>query len=138
MTASCHLRTSVDVAACRRLPYRNPVASTAGFLLLPAFDANIHLQPASMMIGRMTGAFGADDVVSLGAQFRKLRFQMIADTNCPAWAVRLRADAWIETFLPAPFRSRLCCVCQLDLAPFDTLIWPHLAFVPPALAGASS
>ena len=61
------------------MPYRNPVASTAGFLLLPAFDANIHLQPASMMIGRMTGAFGADDVVSLGAQFRKLRFQMIAD-----------------------------------------------------------
>ena len=30
------------------------------------------------------------------------------------------------------------CVCQLDLAPFDTLIWPHLAFVPPALAGAFS
>ena len=30
------------------------------------------------------------------------------------------------------------CVCQLDLAPFDTLIWPHLAFVPPVLAGAFS
>jgi hypothetical protein len=39
-----------------------PSLSTAGFLLLPAFDATIHLQPASMMIGRMTGAFGADDV----------------------------------------------------------------------------
>ena len=21
-----------------------------------------------------------------------------------------------------------CCVCQLDLAPFDALIWPHLVF----------
>jgi hypothetical protein len=21
------------------------------------------------------------------------------------------------------------CVCQLDLAPFDTLIWPHLVFL---------
>ena len=29
------------------------------------------------------------------------------------------------------------CVCQLDLAPFDTLIWPHLAFVAPAGADAS-
>ena len=29
------------------------------------------------------------------------------------------------------------CVCQLDLAPFDTLIWPHLALVPPAWAVAS-
>jgi hypothetical protein len=28
------------------------------------------------------------------------------------------------------------CICQLDLAPFDTFIWPHLAFVLPALAGA--
>jgi len=58
-----------------------PSLSTAGFLLLPAFDATIHLQPASTMIGRMTGAFGADDVVSLGPQFRKLRFQMIADRD---------------------------------------------------------
>jgi hypothetical protein len=29
------------------------------------------------------------------------------------------------------------CVCQLDLAPFDTLIWPHLALVAPAGADAS-
>jgi len=39
-----------------------PSLPTAGFLLLPAFDANIHLQPAWMTIGRMTGPFGADDV----------------------------------------------------------------------------
>jgi len=31
----------------------------------------------------------------------------------------------------------LICVCQLDLAPFDALIWPHLAFVSPAGADAS-
>jgi len=30
------------------------------------------------------------------------------------------------------------CVCQPDLAPFDALIWPHLAFAPPARADASS
>jgi len=30
------------------------------------------------------------------------------------------------------------CVCQPELAPFDALIWPHLAFVPSALADASS
>jgi len=30
------------------------------------------------------------------------------------------------------------CVCQLDLAPFDALIWPHLGLVPPARADASS
>jgi len=30
------------------------------------------------------------------------------------------------------------CVCQPDLAPFDALIWPHLAFVPSARADASS
>src|SRR5206468_3588688 len=35
-----------------------------------------------------------------------------------------------------PTRAIERCVCQLDLAPFDTLIWPHLAFVPPALADA--
>jgi hypothetical protein len=29
------------------------------------------------------------------------------------------------------------CVCQLDLAPFDALIWPHLVIVPPARADAS-
>jgi hypothetical protein len=31
------------------------------------------------MIGRMTGAFGADDVDGWRLEFRKLRFQMIAD-----------------------------------------------------------
>jgi predicted RNase H-like HicB family nuclease len=36
---------------------------------------------------------------------------------------------------PQPARIRLhlvrdeICVCQLDLAPFDTLIWPHLVFL---------
>ena len=70
-----------------------PSLSTAGFLLLPAFDATIHLQPASTMIGRMTGAFGADDVVSLGPQFRKLRFQMIAD-NLPGHGSR---NAYLAT-----------------------------------------
>jgi hypothetical protein len=69
-----------------------PSLSTAGFLLLPAFDATIHLQPASTMIGRMTGAFGADDVVSLGPQFRKLRFQMIADIRSGSRANT--ADSW--------------------------------------------
>jgi hypothetical protein len=33
------------------------------------------------MIGRMIRACGADDVVPLGSLFRKLRFQMIADTS---------------------------------------------------------
>jgi hypothetical protein len=35
------------------------------------------------MIGRMIRACGADDVVPLGLLFRKLRFQMIADTLGP-------------------------------------------------------
>ena len=43
--------------------------------------------------------------------------------------IRCRADGgWVL----------VACVCQLDLAPFDALIWPHLAFVPPALADAVS
>jgi len=33
-----------------------------------------------MMIGRMMGAFGADDVARLRLVFRKRRFQMIDDT----------------------------------------------------------
>jgi hypothetical protein len=34
------------------------------------------------MIGQMICAFGADDVVGFpGQEFRKLRFQMIADTD---------------------------------------------------------
>jgi len=37
----------------------------------------------------------------------------------------------------AVFGWRASCVCQLDLAPFDTLIWPHLALVTPAGADAS-
>ena len=32
-------------------------------------------------------------------------------------------------FLDAESRGRyFLCVCQLDLAPFDALIWPHLVF----------
>jgi hypothetical protein len=38
--------------------------------------------------------------------------QTVAETTQHAWM-------WITT---------LGCVCQLDLAPFDTLIWPHLVF----------
>ncbi len=45
---------------------------TAGFLPLPAFDAKIYLKPASLTIGRMICAFGADDVASLGPKFGKL------------------------------------------------------------------
>ncbi len=26
------------------------------------------------------------------------------------------------------FKELEACVCQLDLAPFDALIWPHLVF----------
>ena len=33
------------------------------------------------MIGQMISAFGADDVAGNRPKFRKLRFQMIADTN---------------------------------------------------------
>src|SRR6059036_2382956 len=29
------------------------------------------------------------------------------------------------------------CFCQLDLAPFDALIWPHLVLFPPARADVS-
>jgi len=34
------------------------------------------------MIGRMIRAFGADDIANPRTTFRKLRFQMIADTRC--------------------------------------------------------
>jgi len=33
------------------------------------------------MIGRMIRAFGADDIATLEPNFRKPRFQMIADTT---------------------------------------------------------
>jgi hypothetical protein len=52
--------------------------------VLRAFDAKIYLslpQLVSPMIGRMIRAFGADDVVCLGQEFKKRRFQMIADTS---------------------------------------------------------
>ena len=39
--------------------------------------------------------------------------------------------------LTATHWHRRRCVCQLDLAPFDALIWPHLVIVPPARADAS-
>jgi len=38
-------------------------------------------QRAVLMIGRMTGAFGADDVAWSRLKFRKLRFPMIADSG---------------------------------------------------------
>jgi hypothetical protein len=34
------------------------------------------------MIGQMISAFGADDVAGNRPKFRKLRFQMIADSRC--------------------------------------------------------
>jgi len=62
---------------------RNPVALTAGFLHFPAFPDTI--TPCSRLVDDRTDdrAFGADDVAPLGPKFRKLRFQMIADTWHP-------------------------------------------------------
>ena len=62
MTASCHVRTSWMWRPGQGCHAGTPSLPTAGFLPLPAFDAKIHLQPVSRMIGRMTRAFGADDV----------------------------------------------------------------------------
>src|ERR1035437_8690833 len=60
---------------------RNPVALTAGFLHFPAFPDTI--TPCSRLVDDRTDvrAFGADDVAPLGPKFRKLRFQMIADSG---------------------------------------------------------
>src|SRR5450759_1411659 len=62
---------------------RNPVALTAGFLHFPAFPDTI--TPCSRLVDDRTDdrAFGADDVAPLGPKFKKLRFQMIADTVTP-------------------------------------------------------
>ena len=59
---------------------RNPVALTAGFLHFPAFPDTI--TPCRQLVDDRTDdrAFGADDVAPLGPKFRKLRFQVIADT----------------------------------------------------------
>ena len=54
--------------------------------------------------------------------------------------VRRTRDGGVETAEPHAVECvdhLKTCVCQLDLAPFDTLIWPHLALVSPALADAS-
>src|ERR1035437_1491302 len=60
---------------------RNPVALTAGVLHFPALPATI--TPCSRLVDDRTDdrAFGADDVAPLGPKFRKLRFQMIADSG---------------------------------------------------------
>ena len=59
---------------------RNPVALTAGFLHFSAFPDTI--TPCRQLVDDRTDdrAFGADDVAPLGPKFRKLRFQVIADT----------------------------------------------------------
>ena len=44
---------------------------------------------------------------------------------------------YLEGHKPVTLIDRHYCVCQLDLAPFDTLIWPHLALVTPAGADTS-
>ena len=56
--------------------------------------------------------------------------------DVPAERRRTAAQDGVENFLmypgeptPAAIEERVsCCVCQLDLAPFDALIWPHLVF----------
>jgi hypothetical protein len=73
MTASCHLETSLDVAARRGLPYRNLVASNGGVPPTSRLRRQNIPQPVSSMIGQMIRAFGSDEVVSLGAYFRKPR-----------------------------------------------------------------
>ena len=53
--------------------------------------------PPRMMIGQMICAFGADDVAGSRPTFRKLRFQMIANTNLIArwvFAQRSAASGW--------------------------------------------
>ena len=58
------------------------------------------------MIGQMISAFGADDVAGNRPKFRKLRFQMIADTisgNCMAEYLRTRgmlANKYISNYDP--------------------------------------
>jgi hypothetical protein len=75
---------------------RNPVALTAGFLHFPAFPDTI--TPCSRLVDDRTDdrAFGADDVAPLGPKFRKLRFQMIADSrpapHCAVWCGRRNQD----------------------------------------------
>ena len=57
-------------------------------------------QVTGVMIGRMISAFGADDVVGPRLKFRKLRFQLIADTLpwTPAWRAQIvvQIHIWME------------------------------------------
>ena len=67
-----------------------------------------------MMIGRMRGAFGADDVARLRLVFRKRRFQMIDDSLWPG-----RPD-YRSVFLlwgPGIAKSRLPEMSMLEILP---------------------
>jgi hypothetical protein len=43
-------------------------------------------------------------------------------------AFRMCPDEWMDALGVNLWESATRCVCQLDLAPFDALIWPHLVF----------
>ena len=60
--------------------HRNPAALTAGFHLFPAFETRYFA--ATQLVDDRTDdcAFGAMTSLALRQKFRKLRFQMIADT----------------------------------------------------------
>jgi hypothetical protein len=57
------------------------------------------------MIGRMIRACGADDVAGGRTKFRKLRFQMIADSDiggAPSYFTKEQDDIWEELKLQIP------------------------------------
>jgi site-specific recombinase XerD len=74
--------------------------------------------------------------VGVGAEiFQRLRdwISRLPDRGPEGWI--FPSERIVTPLLPDNVLRR--CVCQLDLAPFDTLIWPHLALVAPAGADAS-
>ena len=85
-------------------------------------------------------------LVPLGTPHRRKRcdVQRLAAGRAATPGIGRRLHRATGPISPASNLHRDCqvlggrsCFCQLDLAPFDALIWPHLVLFPPARADAS-